>query len=73
MPTFVTDDAAAAKAFVDARGLGEGTAAGSKSYVIDRIGTMIDAGAEEIMIGGIPTHRLDHYQMVAEEILTAFD
>ena len=73
MPTFVTDDAAAAESFIAARGLGEGTAAGPKSYVIDRIGTMIDAGAHEIMIGGIPTHRLDHYQLVAEEILTAFD
>ena len=73
MPTFVTDDAAAADAFIAARGLGEGTAAGTKNYVIDRIGTMIDAGADEIMIGGIPTHRLDHYQLVAEEILSAFD
>ena len=73
MPTFVTDDEAAARRFIDARGLGEGTAAGPKSYVIDRIGEMIDAGAHEIMIGGIPTHRLDHYRLVAEEIIPAFD
>ncbi len=73
MPTFVTDDEAAARRFVDARGLGEGTASGPKSYVIDRIGEMIDAGAHEIMIGGIPTQKLDHYQMVAEEIIPAFD
>jgi len=65
-------DQAAAERFVAARSLGAGTAAGPKSYVIDRIGEMIEAGAHEIMIGGIPTHRLDHYQMVAEEIIPAF-
>ncbi|MCE2559450.1 MAG: LLM class flavin-dependent oxidoreductase [Acidobacteria bacterium] len=73
MPTFVTDDETAAERFIAARGLGEGTAAGPKSYVVDRIGEMIDAGAHEIMIGGIPTHHLDHYQLVAEEIIPAFD
>ena len=52
--------------------MGEGTAAGPKSYVIDRIGELIDAGADEIMIGGIPTDDVEQYQMVAEEVLSQF-
>ena len=72
MPTMVTDDANAAAAFVAGRRLGEGTAAGPKSYVIDRIGEMVDAGAHEIMIGGIPTDDVDQYQMIAEDVIPAF-
>jgi alkanesulfonate monooxygenase SsuD/methylene tetrahydromethanopterin reductase-like flavin-dependent oxidoreductase (luciferase family) len=72
MPTLVTDDAAAAEAFVAGRRLGEGTAAGPKSYVVDRIGEMIEAGADEIMIGGIPTDDLEQLHLVEEEVLGAF-
>ena len=73
MPTLVTEDQAAAEAFIGARRLGKGTAAGSKSYVIDRIGEMIEAGASEVMIGGIPTDDAEQLQLVAEDVLSAFD
>ena len=72
MPTMVTDDSAAAEAFMRGRRLGEGTAAGPKSYVIDRIGEIVGAGADEIMIGGIPTEDVDQYHLVAEEVLSQF-
>ena len=54
------------------RGLGEGTAAGPKNYVIDRIGEIVDAGADAIMIGGIPTDDIEQYELVAEDVLSAF-
>ena len=72
MPTMVTDDASAAEAFMRGRRLGAGTAAGPKSYVIDRIGEIVEAGADEIMIGGIPTEDVDQYRLVAEEVLSQF-
>ena len=72
MPTMVTDDKAAVDAFIAGRGLGAGTAAGPKSYVIDRVGEIIDAGATEVMFGGIPTDDLEQYQMIAEDIISAF-
>ena len=72
MPTMVTDDSAAAEAFMQGRRLGEGTAAGPKSYVIDRIGEIVDAGADEIMIGGIQTDDVEQYHLVAEEVLSQF-
>jgi alkanesulfonate monooxygenase SsuD/methylene tetrahydromethanopterin reductase-like flavin-dependent oxidoreductase (luciferase family) len=71
MPTLMTDDKAAADAFIAGRRLGQGTAAGPKNYVIDRIGEIIEAGAEEIMIGGIPTHDVEHYQRFDEEVIKA--
>ena len=72
MPTMVTDDSAAAEAFMRGRRLGEGTAAGPKSYVIDRIGEIVGAGADEIMIGGMLTEDVDQYHLVAEEVLSQF-
>lgn len=73
MPTMVTDDPTAAAHFMANRKLGEGTAAGPKNYVIDRIGEIIDAGADGIMIGGIPTDDIEQYELVGEEVLSAFD
>ena len=72
MPTMVTDDASAAGAFMRGRRLGEGTAAGPKNYVIDRIGEIANAGADEIMIGGIQTDDVDQYHLVAEDVLSQF-
>ena len=48
------------------RRLGEGSAAGPKNYVIERIGEIVDAGASEIMIGGVLTDDLEQYQLIAE-------
>ena len=73
IPTMVTDDKAASDGFIAGRGLGEGTAAGPKSYVIDRIGEIIDAGVDGIMIGGIPTDDVEVYERFAAEVISAFD
>ena len=73
MPTLVSDNEDEVEAFIRGRNLGEGTAAGSKSLVIDRIGELIDAGAEEVMLGGISTVVAENFQFVDEEILSAFD
>ena len=73
MPTLVSDNDDEVEAFIKGRNLGEGTAAGSKSLVIDRIGELIDAGAEEVMLGGISTVVAENFQFVDEEILSAFD
>ena len=54
------------------RRLGKGTAAGPKNYVIDRIGEIAGAGADEIMIGGIQTDDVDQYHLVAEDVLSQF-
>ena len=72
MPTMVTDDKEQVAAFVNGRRLGQGSAAGPKSYVIDRIGEIVEAGADCIMIGGIPTDDLEQYQLVAEEVLSHY-
>ena len=73
MPVMVTDDEAAAAAFIAGRSLGEGTVAGSKEYVIERIGEFIDAGVDEIMFGGLVTAEVEQYLRFEEEILAAFD
>lgn len=72
MPTLLTDDKAAAGSFIAGRRLGEGTAAGPRNYVIDRIGEIIDAGAEEIMIGGLSTDSIENFQRFDEEVIQVF-
>ena len=72
MPTMVSDDTEKVSAFVNGRRLGPGSAAGPKNYVIDRVGEIVEAGADGIMIGGIPTDDLEQYQLVAEEVLSHF-
>ncbi len=72
MPTMVSDDRSSVEAFIRGRRLGQGTAAGTKNYVIDRIGEIVKAGASEIMLGGIPTDDPDQYSLVAEEVLSVF-
>ena len=72
IPTMVSDDEEKVAAFVNGRRLGEGSAAGPKNYVIDRIGEIIEAGVDGIMIGGIPTDDLEQYELVAKEVLRHF-
>lgn len=72
VPTMVSDDKDKIEAFVQGRRLGAGSAAGPKSFVIDRIGEIVEAGADEIMIGGIPTDDPEEYSRVAEEVLSNF-
>lgn len=71
MPTLVTNDKSAAHAFLQGR-LGEGTAAGTKNYVIDRIGEIVKAGATEIMLGGLDTTTPEIFEEIDKEILSAF-
>ncbi|MCY3884148.1 MAG: LLM class flavin-dependent oxidoreductase [Gammaproteobacteria bacterium] len=72
MPTMVSDNKEKIEAFVGGRRLGTGTAAGPRNYVIDRIGEIVEARVDEIMIGGIPTDDPDEYSRVAEEVLSNF-
>ena len=71
MPVRVTDDESIAARYVQA--LGPGTVAGTRTYVLQRIGEFIDAGVDEIMFGGIPTPKAEEYQRFDEEVLSAFD
>jgi len=73
MPCLVSDDKAAVDAMISGRRLGTGTAAGSRNYVIDRIGEIIKAGAEEVMIGGLDTNNPELFEEFDQEILSAFD
>ena len=41
--------------------------------MIDRIGALIEAGAQEVMIGGISTMTPDNFQFIDEEVLSVFD
>ena len=70
MPLNVTDDKARAERFI--KGLGPGSMAGPRDYVIDRIGQFVDAGVDEIMFGAIPTGDVEAIQRVEEEIVAAF-
>ncbi|MFX1291743.1 MAG: TIGR03560 family F420-dependent LLM class oxidoreductase [Promethearchaeota archaeon] len=51
---------------------GEWVLFGTKSFIIDRIQQYIDAGAEEIMFGGLPTNP-QLFKIINDEILSAFD
>lgn len=73
IPTCITDEKSKSDFFIRNRSLGTGAAAGTKNYVIDRIGEIVEAGADGIMIGGIPTEDIDQYELVGEEILPLFD
>ena len=51
---------------------GEWVLYGSSSFIIDRIQQYIDAGAEEIMLGSVPT-KPKLFELINDEILSAFD
>lgn len=72
MPTLLSDDKKAVEAMMTGRRLGEGSALGSKNYIVDRIGELIEAGVEEIMFGGIDTAEPDEFTRYEEEVLSAF-
>jgi len=54
------------------KGRGEWVLFGSTSFIIDRIQQYIDAGAEEIMLGGVPS-KPKLFKLIDEEILSAFN
>ena len=70
MPTMLTDDKSEADRFIEM--IGPGTVAGSASYIIDRIGELIDAGADEIMFGRLPNEP-EAVQRIEEAVVAAFD
>ncbi len=72
MPTLLSDDHAAVQEMMEGRRLGKGSALGSKNYIVDRIGELIEAGVEEIMFGGIDTAEPDEFVRYEEEVLSAF-
>ena len=68
MPCYLTEDKNLIEGMV--RRLGPGTVAGSRQYIVDRIGEFEDAGIAEIMFGGVGSvERLRQYE---EEIISAF-
>ena len=71
MPCYITEDKARIEQIV--KGLGEGTVAGSKQYIIDRIGEFQDAGIAEVMFGGIPSGNVALLQQYEEDIISAFN
>ena len=72
MPTLLSDDQAKIDAMMKGRRLGEGSAVGSKNYVIDRVGEIIESGVDEIMFGGLQTETPEEFERFEREVLTAF-
>ena len=69
MPCYLTEDKTLIERAV--KSLGPGTVAGSRQYVIDRIGEFADAGIAEIIFGGIPSGDVDRLHQFEEEVLSA--
>jgi alkanesulfonate monooxygenase SsuD/methylene tetrahydromethanopterin reductase-like flavin-dependent oxidoreductase (luciferase family) len=70
MPCYLTEDKSLIERAV--KNLGPGTVAGSRDYIIDRIGEFSEAGVAEIMFGGIPSGDLERLSQFEAEILPAF-
>ncbi len=70
MPCYLTEDQKLIDRVV--QGLGAGTVAGPRQYIIDRIGEFADAGIAEIMFGGIPSGDVERLQQFEAEIVAAF-
>ena len=70
MPCYLTED----QDLIDraVKGLGPGTVAGSKNYIIDRISEFKEEGIAEIMFGGIPSGNTELLNQFEKEILSAF-
>jgi len=70
MPCYLTEDKGLIERAV--KGLGPGTVAGSRQYIIDRIGEFSEAGVAEVMFGGIPSGDTALLQAFEQEIVSAF-
>ena len=70
MPCYLTEDKSLIERVV--RGLGAGTVAGPRQYIVDRIGEFADAGIAEIMFGGVPSGDVERLKQFEEEIVSAF-
>ena len=70
VPVRLTDDPASAERFIAA--IGPNTVAGPADYVVQRVGELIDTGAQEIMFG-VLYNTPDDFQRLDEEVIAAFD
>lgn len=70
MPCYLTDDKSLIERVV--KGLGPGTVAGSRQYIVDRIGEFAEAGIAEVMFGGVPSGDVERLKQFEEEIVSAF-
>ena len=70
VPVRLTDDPARAERFIAA--IGPNTVAGPADYVVQRVGELIDTGAQEIMFG-LLYNTPDDFQRIDEEVIAAFD
>lgn len=70
MPCYLTEDQNLIERVV--KGLGAGTVAGSRQYIVDRIGEFRDAGIAEIMFGGLASGDVERLQQFESEIVSAF-
>jgi alkanesulfonate monooxygenase SsuD/methylene tetrahydromethanopterin reductase-like flavin-dependent oxidoreductase (luciferase family) len=70
IPCYLTEDKGLIERAV--KGLGPGTVAGSRQYIIDRIGEFAEAGVAEVMFGGIPSGDTALLQAFEQEIVSAF-
>ena len=70
MPCYLTEDKNLIERVVG--GLGAGTVAGSRQYIVDRIGEFQDAGIAEIMFGGLGSGDVERLKQYEEEIISAF-
>ena len=70
VPVRLTDDPASAERFIAA--IGPNTVAGPADYVVQRVGELIDTGAQEIMFG-LLYNTPDDFQRIDEEVIAAFD
>lgn len=70
MPCYLTEDQSLIDRVV--KELGPGTVAGSKQYIVDRIGEFQDAGIAEIMFGGIGSGDIERLKIYEDEIVSAF-
>lgn len=70
VPVRLTDDQARADRFIEA--IGPNSVAGSADYIVQRLGELIDAGAQEIMFG-LLYNTPDDYQALDDQVLSQFD
>lgn len=70
MPCFLTDKTSLAERMVET--YGEGTMAGPRQYLVDRIGEFQDAGIDEIMIAGIESGDVERLKRYEEELVSVF-
>ena len=70
MPLLISDDKEKVENFNQR--CGPESMAGSRNYLVDRIGEFIAEGVDEIMFGSIPVGDVEAFQQVEEEIIAVF-